>query len=80
MRHSTKKKCIYFSLLFYAPFLPFYMYADEQEQKISSAERNVKLEKSVVKAQVIMSELPIELQSKQISVVEKKDLLQKKQW
>ncbi|WP_243540462.1 TonB-dependent receptor [Helicobacter cinaedi] len=53
------------------------MYADEQEQKISSAERNVKLEKSVVKAQVIMSELPIELQSKQISVVEKKDLLQK---
>lgn len=77
MRHSTKKKCIYFSLLFYAPFLPFYMYADEQEQKISSAERNVKLEKSVVKAQVIMSELPIELQSKQISVVEKKDLLQK---
>ena len=74
MRHSTKKKCIYFSLLFYAPFL---LYADEQEQKISSAERNVKLEKSVVKAQVIMSELPIELQSKQISVVEKKDLLQK---
>lgn len=57
--------------------LPFYMQADEQEEKPSSAERNVKLEKSVVKAQVIMSELPIELQSKQISVVEKKDLLQK---
>ncbi|BDB64134.1 hypothetical protein T36_0581 [Helicobacter cinaedi] len=53
------------------------MQADEQEEKISSAERNVKLEKSVVKAQVIMSELPIELQSKQISVIEKKDLLQK---
>lgn len=57
--------------------LPFYMQADEQEEKPSSAERNVKLEKSVVKAQMIMSELPIELQSKQISVVEKKDLLQK---
>lgn len=77
MRHSTKKSASIFLCCFYAPFLPFYMYADEQEQKISSAERNVKLEKSVVKAQVIMSELPIELQSKQISVVEKKDLLQK---
>lgn len=74
MRHSTKKSVSIFLCCF---MLPFYMQADEQEEKISSAERNVKLEKSVVKAQVIMSELPIELQSKQISVVEKKDLLQK---
>ncbi len=74
MKHSTKKSASLFLCCF---MLPFYMQADEQEEKISSAERNVKLEKSVVKAQVIMSELPIELQSKQISVVEKKDLLQK---
>lgn len=74
MKHSTKKSVSIFLCCF---MLPFYMQADEQEEKISSAERNVKLEKSVVKAQVIMSELPIELQSKQISVVEKKDLLQK---
>ena len=74
MKHSTKKSASLFLCCF---MLPFYMQADEQEEKISSAERNVKLEKSVVKAQVIMSELPIELQSKQISVIEKKDLLQK---
>lgn len=74
MKHPTKKSVSLFLCCF---MLPFYMQADEQEEKISSAERNVKLEKSVVKAQVIMSELPIELQSKQISVVEKKDLLQK---
>lgn len=74
MKHPTKKSASLFLCCF---MLPFYMQADEQEEKISSAERNVKLEKSVVKAQVIMSELPIELQSKQISVVEKKDLLQK---
>lgn len=74
MKHSTKKSVSLFLCCF---MLPFYMQADEQEEKISSAERNVKLEKSVVKAQVIMSELPIELQSKQISVIEKKDLLQK---
>lgn len=74
MKHSTKKSVSLFLCCF---MLPFYMQADEQEEKPSSAERNVKLEKSVVKAQMIMSELPIELQSKQISVVEKKDLLQK---
>ena len=74
MKHSTKKSASLFLCCF---MLPFYMQADEQEEKISSAKRNVKLEKSVVKAQVIMSELPIELQSKQISVIEKKDLLQK---
>ena len=74
MKHSTKKSVSIFLCCF---MLPFYMQADEQEEKPSSAERNVKLEKSVVKAQVIMSELPIELQSKQISVIEKKDLLQK---
>lgn len=73
MRHSTKKVYLFFFVVLCSLFLQ----ADEQEEKISSAERNVKLEKSVVKAQVIMSELPIELQSKQISVVEKKDLLQK---
>lgn len=74
MKHSTKKSASLFICCF---MLPFYMQADEQEEKPSSVERNVKLEKSVVKAQVIMSELPIELQSKQISVIEKKDLLQK---
>lgn len=74
MKHSTKKSVSIFLCCF---MLPFYMQADEQEEKPSSAERNVKLEKSVVKAQASMSELPIELQSKQISVVEKKDLLQK---
>lgn len=46
------------------------MYADESAEAI-------RLQKSVVKAQVLMSELPIELQAKQISVIESKDLLMK---
>lgn len=48
-----------------------YLTAQEQEVK------EVKLEKSVVKAQASMSELPIELQSIQISTISDETLLQK---
>ena len=50
-----------------------------QDSKISNENeniQNVKLEKSVIKAQVSSSELPLEFQSKQISIVDSNTLLE----
>ncbi|WP_300446183.1 TonB-dependent receptor [uncultured Helicobacter sp.] len=50
-----------------------------QDSKVSNENeniQNVKLEKSVIKAQVSSSELPLEFQSKQISIVDSNTLLE----
>lgn len=61
-------------------FVPCIFAVLAQAQEVSSADiptQSVKLEKSIVRAQAAMSELPLELQSKPISIIDSRDLLTK---